>query len=200
MIRRLLVLSAALFLSVVSAASLRSQVFQTRPTTCPISWRTIGDIIFFHDHYWAGTRWTTSPGQIGTAVFTGSPNPMVSENGNAIWWNPAFLGYCEATDYHWPDGTMTSEFNIQYLAEYGDVVVKDPCETETDLSTVISDVGYDPYSPGGCGDPGSGGGGGGGGGTDIESRCTWESITIEISYDDGVTWTVWWAGWTLVCT
>lgn len=40
----------------------------------------------------------------------------------------------------------------------------------------------------------SGGGGGGGG-----SGCTWEYGVIEISYDGGVTWEVWWQGWYTVC-
>lgn len=58
-------------------------------------------------------------------------------------------------------------------------------------------TGYDPYAP--APDEGSveiacGGGGGGDGYT-----CYWEWMEIEISYDGGATWQLFWADWGQVC-
>ena len=56
------------------------------------------------------------------------------------------------------------------------------------------------YDPETCtpptGGPGAGGGGGGGGGG---HTCQQEYVIIEISYDGGNTWSVWWEGWAQMC-
>jgi hypothetical protein len=63
---------------------------------------------------------------------------------------------------------------------------------------------YDPYSPspedGGQATTASCGGTDGGDGFDpSDFSCTWDYITIEISYDGGRTWDAWWSGWAQVC-
>lgn len=60
---------------------------------------------------------------------------------------------------------------------------------------------YDPYSPlpdeeavaTSCG------GGGGAGFNPGNYSCQWDYITVEISYDGGRTWQVFWSGWAQVC-
>jgi hypothetical protein len=63
---------------------------------------------------------------------------------------------------------------------------------------------YDPTQP--CPGGGGGGGGDGSGGDDGSgdgggggSNCHTEYIIIEISYDGGETWSVWWEGYATVC-
>lgn len=64
---------------------------------------------------------------------------------------------------------------------------------------------YDPYSP--VPDDGSGdssiatdcGSGGGSTFDPADYACTWDYITIEISYDGGQTWHHFWSGWAQVC-
>lgn len=64
---------------------------------------------------------------------------------------------------------------------------------------------YDPYSPapenaGETVTTSCGGGGSDGGGSDPTGySCTWDYITIEISYDGGQTWHDFWSGWAQVC-
>jgi hypothetical protein len=65
---------------------------------------------------------------------------------------------------------------------------------------------YDPYSPTPDDNGDStvttscGGGGPGGAGFDPANySCTWDYITIEISYDGGKTWHHFWSGWAQVC-
>jgi hypothetical protein len=63
---------------------------------------------------------------------------------------------------------------------------------------------YDPYDPapaeGDAGVTASCGGGGGGAGFDPGNySCSWDYITIEISYDGGKTWQHFWSGWAQVC-
>jgi hypothetical protein len=72
----------------------------------------------------------------------------------------------------------------------GGGTIKDPIYMES----------YDPYSP----DPEDGAltpacGGGGGGFTGGGYNCTWDYITMEISYDGGATWQDYWSGWAQVC-
>ena len=50
-----------------------------------------------------------------------------------------------------------------------------------------------------CGGDGGGGGGGGGGDGGGGSGCTVQWGTIEISYDGGATWEVWWQGYYTLC-
>lgn len=65
---------------------------------------------------------------------------------------------------------------------------------------------YDPYSPAPEDDGDStvttscgGGGTGGAGFNPANYACTWDYITIEISYDGGQTWNHFWSGWAQVC-
>jgi uncharacterized membrane protein YgcG len=77
----------------------------------------------------------------------------------------------------------------------------DELRTNRSFSVALDDVlSMDPGYPcdpggdgGGGGDPGDGGGGSGG------SGCTREYGVIEISYDGGLTWEVWWQGWYTLC-
>jgi uncharacterized membrane protein YgcG len=63
---------------------------------------------------------------------------------------------------------------------------------------------YDPDQecPGGGGGTGGGdeGGGGSGGGSGGGGGCLTEYIILEISYDGGNTWSVWWEGYASVCS
>lgn len=70
-----------------------------------------------------------------------------------------------------------------------------------DFRLVISPD-YNPYDPAGpdtCKDSGPGGGSSGDDGEVGGSNCKTEYIVIEISYDDGETWSVWWEGYAKVC-
>lgn len=65
---------------------------------------------------------------------------------------------------------------------------------------------YDPYDPapegGGdtVGTASCGGSGGGGAGFDPGNySCSWDYITVEISYDGGKTWEHFWSGWAQIC-
>ncbi len=53
---------------------------------------------------------------------------------------------------------------------------------------------YGPGSP-----ASSGGGSSGGGSTGGGTTCNHEYVLIEVSYDGGQTWSVWWEGWATVC-
>jgi len=61
-----------------------------------------------------------------------------------------------------------------------------------------SQIIYDPDQQEPC--PGGGGGGGGGGDDPSGSSCTSEFIVIEVSYDNGATWSTWWQGYANVCS
>jgi hypothetical protein len=71
-----------------------------------------------------------------------------------------------------------------------------------DAGSCNSQIIYDPSTPPDQTCPGGGGGGGTGGGGGSGpggSTCTSEYIYIEISYDGGATWSVWWEGYASVC-
>jgi hypothetical protein len=59
------------------------------------------------------------------------------------------------------------------------------------------DVNYDPFNPTAPDCPGGGGGGGDGDGGGVDCRS--EYIVVEVSFDGGNTWILWWQGTALVC-
>lgn len=88
----------------------------------------------------------------------------------------------------------------EQLTHLGSVADGGSCGSGTSASSelAIYEPGYDPYGPGGgcTGSGGQGGGGDDGGGALV---CSPAYIVIEISYDGGNTWEVWWEGWGETC-
>lgn len=210
MIRRsvaILVIFGAL--AIPSAVGSQAIPGKTEHTTCP---REIRPASFwtFHGGYAWDVTYHTFPYQFGFAQYSALPSPATSDNGRATWTNPGAYVECTLTWYHNPDGSVAYvDFRWHIISYRGSITVNpgDGCGGRGDPVYMES---YDPYAPdpmadGMTGqnycddDDGGGGGGGDGGGDGGGGGCTWEWMEIEISYDGGQTWHLWWSGYGRVC-
>jgi hypothetical protein len=195
------VLLGAVFgaLALLSPTAHGQRIFLRRePTVCSTPFRPNGGFTFHAGGKWAVT-WNAPPGQFGSSVFAGYPNPVLSADGTKRWDNPIAFVNCwiywylenggEQAYYDWElldySGEVTncaSGSGPRTSPEYFDNVVYDPYDT------------YDPYGSSTCGGGGGGSGGEGGGG-----GCVMQYFVVEISYDGGSTWHTLWEGWGTVC-
>ena len=121
-----------------------------------------------------------------------STTVLTSRDGKAEWSNPEVQVLCwiyNALDiiaYHYDPYAFRG--TVKECGEggggSGTFVTDPPLETGYDP--------YDGYPP--TGECSSNGGSGSG-----SASCHDEYVSIEISYDGGVTWQVWWEGWAIVC-
>jgi hypothetical protein len=178
----------------------------SEPTVCPSPFRPISGLTFHEGEAWRVT-WTTGPFQVGRAFYQGTPDPVLSQDGTSLWWNPSLLAECLNHWYQQPDGSHYVIFNW-HVVSYQGRVVSENCGGEGGGGDPIYLGSYDPYAAAGPEDElvipldcsgGGGGGGDGSGGGEEDLTCHWEWIVIEASTDGGATWFEWWSGWATVC-
>jgi hypothetical protein len=190
-----------------------------RPATCPTHLRGgLYGWLFGYPH--AGFEWTAEwtryriPNQADYShaeyhpasydgYAQGKGDYIKSNDGDARWYEPELYVRCTATDKFFLGHLISVTEHYSVLDNRGEVVV---CKGGTalldeptgDYSGSGPDATYDPYNQfegsDGCESEGSSSGGGGN-----TATCWNEYIYVEISYDDGATWEIIWAGWAQVC-
>lgn len=209
MIGRYLSFVAALTAIAIPAAGLRGQVIRgpTEHTVCPTPFRPISGLTFHGGYAWAVT-YHTFPYQMGFAQYSALPDPAISDDGRATWYNPGAYVECTNTWYYNPNGTVAYVDFRWHIVSYRGEIRDNPdsgCGGDsgnwggTDPIYITS---YDPYAPEQVEDVSvqSCGGGKGGDGTGGGTMVCWsEWLEIEISYDGGKTWHPFWSGWGQVC-
>lgn len=148
--------------------------------------------------------WRTGPGQMGSAVYYGTPNPVVSTDGTKQWDNPELLATCQII-WYWTGVEAQANFDWHVVAYSGEIRnCAGPGTRPTgELDDSFEDSSYDPYANYSSGDttcsavsPVSGGATWEGPGGSI---CSYQWIIIEVSHDGGRTWQEYWSGWAPVC-
>jgi hypothetical protein len=182
--------------------------WELRPTTCP-TWTTegfLGTPVYPFGGYLFVSAWTLEEKFEGKTegYYHASPDPNPKDIFKRVRWQGARL-YVTCRQWVWRDRWGYGRFgaNVYDSIEGKEEGTIRPCSSGSDSLTLSP---YDPYGPADdCADdtpiypqPGGGGGGGdpGGGGG---SGCRQEYIVIEISYDDGKTWHVYWEGNATIC-
>lgn len=146
--------------------------------------------------------WNTAPGQFGTAVFVGFPNPVLSRDGAKIWDNPTAFVTCWI-DWYEENFGLQAYYRWE-IEDYGGEVRNCTSPRPNTLPAVEYDTEYDPYQPydpigtSNCSNPLGGNGGGGGAGGD-GGGCRVEYVYVDISFDGGASWTLLWEGWATLC-
>lgn len=171
------------------------------------------------------TQWqNTAGGPMGGpsyAWFAATPNPdPVSTDGRARWRRARILVHCFATllwggsrTYHYhpiaysgtlePIGTACGGDDDPPFWGGDEYITSDPADSEAapedaPLTRLTRDANREGAPPDtyitACE-----GGAGGESGSAGNVACHWEYMIIEISYDGGKTWHVWWEGWGQVC-
>ena len=183
---------------------------ELRPTTCP-TWTTegfFGTPVYEFGGYLFITAWALEAKFEGKTegYYHAAPDPDPKDIFKRVRWQGARL-YVTCRQWVWRDawGIERFGFTVYDSIEGKEEGTIRPCSRGLELAPLNP---YDPYDPNGstedCGDdtplypePGTGGGGepGGGGG----SSCHTEYIVIEISLDDGATWSTYWEGYATVC-
>lgn len=210
------------FLSSVAVAA-------QRDVSCPSTLRPRFDnyqaVVFRGKEF--ETNWqNTAGGAMGGpsyAWFSATPDPSpLSIDGSARWRDARILVHCFAIIgwggtryYHYHpiayNGTLESTRSAcgdpddPPIWGGGEYITNDPSTSPVpeDGTEPLTRFTRDPDREGAppdtyimdCGG-GAGGGDAGGAGN---VTCHWEYMTIEISYDGGRTWSVWWEGWGQVC-
>lgn len=194
---------AAVFASGLSAQPTLRHI---EATVCPSPYRPFSGLTF-HEGETFEVTYYTYPEQIGYAEYVASPSPAYSDDRTAVWRNPGVLAECSIGWYYNPSGSFAYvEFLWHIVTYHGTVSQMGDCGDDE-----IYTGAYDPYfvgtptdTPvnGPCDDgggPGGGGGGSGGGGAGGQLVCHFETVQLEISYDGGVTWDIYWTGLVNVC-
>lgn len=181
---------------------------ELRPTTCP-TWTTegfLGTPVYEFGGYLFVTAWTLEEKFQGKTegYYHASPDPNPKDIFKRVRWHGARL-YVKCSQWVWRDWWGRERFgaNVYDSIEGEEKGTIRPCTSESEF---LASNPYDPYDPADdCSDdtptyPEPGGGGedptaGEGGGGD----CRQEYIVIEISYDNGKTWHVYWEGNATVC-
>lgn len=142
----------------VSPAEAQATFLYREPTVCPTPFTPISGLTFHATHAWR-IVWTTQPGQFGIATYTG-PVFVTSEDGTAVWTNPALTASCWI---EWYDYVTRREaiFRWHVEAYFGEVT--ENCDgAHTDLDPYSTE--YDPYAfetdSGSCSGGGTGSGSG----------------------------------------
>jgi hypothetical protein len=174
------------------------------PTVCPTPFKPISGITF---RGWTGFKvtWTTARGQFGAATYLGLPNPVVSDDATKIWENPTAFVTCEIIWYASARGAeaVFDWHVVSYGGEIRNCATSGTRPTGEVDGGSIDDPAFDPYLTadaydGSCDPPLEGGGGGSWPGPD-GTTCTYMYVYIDVSYDGGRTWKVYWEGWATVC-
>lgn len=179
-----------------------------RPTTCP-TWTTegfFGTPVYPFGGYLFVTAWTLEEKFQGKTegYYHASPDPDPRDIFKKVRWHGARL-YVTCRQWVWRDPWGRERFgaNVYDSIEGREEGTIRPCTSESEFASTDP---YDPYDPADdCTDdtptypqPGRGGGGDP---TDGEtgSSCRQEYVVIEISYDNGDTWFVYWEGNATIC-
>lgn len=216
--------TAAFVALIVVSAPARAQIDVSCPTTLRPRFNHYQGVTFQGKEF--ETYWqNTAGGALGGpsyAWFAATPNPdPISVDGSTRWRGAQILVHCYAVIgwggtryYHYHPKAYTGRLEPVSIAcdggeeplpGGGEYMMNDPTTglVVEDGTTPLTRLVRDPDREGAPPDTyildcssGSGGGGGLGGGS---VSCHWEYMLIEISYDGGRTWHVWWEGWGQVC-
>jgi hypothetical protein len=119
---------------------------------------------------------------------TSTPN-LTSTDGKARWMAASIFVHC------WVERNPYFVRRHYDIVDYGGYTVLTTANCGKDAYRLVDDQDpYDPYDGPDCAGSGSGGGGQGAGGA-----CHQEYVVVEISYDNGATWSVYWEGYATVC-
>jgi hypothetical protein len=204
-------------------APARGQVDVSCPTTLRPRFDSYQPVAFqgkAFETYWQNTAGGPMGGP-SYAWFSATPNPdPISTDGRARWRRARILVHCFATllwggnrTYHYHpiayngtlESTSTACSDPDDPPEWGggEYVTTDPVTgpVPEDGTEPLTRLRREPAHEGAPPDTymmdcGSSGGGGSGAGS---MSCRWEYMIIEISYDGGKTWHVWWEGWGQTC-
>jgi hypothetical protein len=180
-----------------SPADAQRVYLRSDPTVCSTPFRPISGYTFHAGGQWAVT-WNAPPGQFGSAVYAGYPNPVISVDAAKRWDNPIAFVSCWIDWYL--EGRGEAAYYRWHLDAYGGEVTNCTSGSGPMTAPEYFDASYDPYDshdPYGTSNCGSGGGGGEGGGGG--GGCVVQYFVVEISYDGGNTWHTLWEGWGTVC-
>jgi hypothetical protein len=190
----------------------RSGDYIMRPVPC---WTTIMEFhdpqafpyysvdgYFFDANPFQATRWMNGNRSMIMRSVKGAQ--LIDVTGRYRWTDARIWVDCFVREYAWglitqPYATVAFEFGVvEPISTACGSEPGDPWGGEYITSIGVPE--YDPYDPdqivvSDCGGGGAGGGETGGGGL----NCWNEHMVIEISYDGGRTWQVWWEGWGIVC-
>lgn len=160
------------------------------------------DGYFFDANPFQITRWMD--GNTGMIMRSTRGTWLIDMSGRYRWTDARIKVDCYVREYLW--GLISQPYAV-VAYELGTVEpVSTACDSEPgdpwggEYITAVGSPEYDPYDPdqvvaSDCESGGDGGAGGLPGGL----NCWAEYMVIEISYDGGKTWHVWWEGWGTVC-
>lgn len=196
---------AALYCLFVQPARLRAQDSGGDPTgffadiECPTGLNNDpynGLAVYFDGHSYT-TQWF--PVRISRPLSsyelyrppTSTPN-LTSADGKARWMAASIFVHC------WVERNPYFVRRHYDIVDYGGYTVLTTASCGQDAYRLVDD--QDPYDPYGPDCPGSGSGGGDeSGGVGGGGACHQEHVVVEISYDNGATWSVYWEGYATVC-
>ncbi|HET6764392.1 MAG TPA: hypothetical protein VFH27_11990 [Longimicrobiaceae bacterium] len=172
-----------------------------------IPWMYQGRQVSFYTPWTNDALWPWST----TAVYLPDLAPLVDRSGTVEWVSATLTVRCQK--HYWVDRNGEPHWSSDYVVHAKGGTLRSTSiacgggagggtgiDTHTDGGGIndnsYSGTGYDPYSSvgGNCG-TGAGDGGDAGGGSD----CHTEYIYVDVSYDGGATWQVWWEGYATVC-
>lgn len=184
------------------------------PTRCPQFWRPgpyrgvllIGSLTEFRGYYF-NVRWErSSEARVGLGFYrpAGGIVPVEAFLHRVEWRSAGVLVECWKKVIQRSNGPSSDILSERIYDKAGRIVERSKDEPGEEGCGELDSAPYDPYSPTddpGCGDPGDTGDGTGGGegSGDDKTGCHSEYVMIEISYDDGATWEVYWEGFATVC-
>ncbi|HEX8213051.1 MAG TPA: hypothetical protein VF584_22945 [Longimicrobium sp.] len=202
----------AFFLSAVHATAQPGEGWE--PTRCPETWRPgpyrgvllIGSLTQFKGYYFNVFWQRSSEGFTGQGFYRpqGGVVPVEAILQRVEWLAAGIVVACWRKPIRRPSGITSYVLKERIVDRIGRIVPHDSNGDENGgMCHQLEDDPYDPYSPTddpGCPGPDSGGStDGGGGGEGDKPACRTEYVLIEISYDNGVTWEVYWEGYATVC-
>lgn len=217
------VVSLVLFSLLLIARPAEGQYQQYELMSCPthiinflhVATANNGQVVYFY------ANWIrNSHAGVNKAFYDPAPGqavPIVSEDGQARWYNPGMFLACYKLVTYRSNGTIEfarDVYQVQYIEGEIKTCPSGGGGANPELDHEIYGSSYDPFDPVGgdggaasitdvlqseCAETGSGGGGSdtwaGPGGT----TCRYEYLVLEISNDGGMTWDVLWTGWGTVC-
>lgn len=135
-----------------------------------------------------------------TAVFSADQSAEGQDNAGNVWrFRGRFNALCRMGQTRWGPLQVDAQIVVPQGVIDRPVLVRSG--TDDSGCGYEYQLVYDPYSPtqGGDGCDGTGPGGDPGESSGSDSTCRTEYVFIEVSFDDGATWQIWWEGYATVC-
>ena len=171
-------------------------------TTCPAQISLMGPV------GWDGRIWYTNNGPYRAVINRPTVSRYVTVTGLVTEWSSpdGALAVSDSWQVTCESFLGLPTFRLESFLPQNWQIRYTPSSGGDDNQCIYQDM-YDPSQP--CGPGGTGGSGGGSGGSGGSGSggtggvsgggCTQEYIYIEVSYDNGGTWSTWWEGMATVC-